>query len=110
MMEDDQYPLTTAGHQSAHILLDAIAAWDGANPNDFTASNLAVQRLLEVGAVRAQVNEATGLIDVDIADVLQGATTTMVMMIAAIAAQFPALTMLDVIAGFRKQLDLLPRV
>lgn len=107
-MEDDQHPMTPAGRQSAHILLDAIAAWDGANPNDFAGPDLAIQRLLEVGAVKAEVNEDTGGIDVDISAVLQGATTTMVMLIGAVAATKPGATIHDVIAVIRPAIDALP--
>ena len=71
-MSDDEFPMTDAGRQSRDILLDAISAWDGADPNNFVGPDLAVQRLLEVGAVKAAMNEETGDIDVDISPVLQG--------------------------------------
>ncbi len=101
-MTNDEIPLTTAGHQAAHILLDAIAAWDPQDPNDFSAPNSHVPRLQEVGAVSV---EGTSI---DISGLLQGASTTLVMLIAAVAAQNNT-SMDNVIASLRKQIDGLPR-
>lgn len=62
-----------ASRQTAHIFLDAVAVHDRASdqPTDHDArddmTNLALQRLTEVGSIRLEQDDETGRITLDIA-------------------------------------------
>jgi hypothetical protein len=96
------------GRQAAHVLLDMVSAFDWDNPDDpanSDAMNLAFQRMNEVGAVKATLNEADEL-DLDISDLIGGAAVS-VNWLVLLAAELSdgELTSHDVIVRLRDYLD-----
>jgi hypothetical protein len=74
MSDDEMMP--ESGRQAAHVLLDAAASWDwddSTNNDDayVARANLALERLDEVGAVRATLHDDT--LDLDATPLIGGA-------------------------------------
>lgn len=106
--------MTDTGRQVSHILLDALAAWDQAvsesHPDDDTnasAVNLAVQKILEIGAITVDVDrsgEDTDVVNVDASDLLGGTLVLLQWMLAQLAV-YAERDRLDVIVRAREVMD-----
>jgi hypothetical protein len=70
------------GRQAAHVLLDAVSAWsaDADAATNASVVQLAIERLNEIGAVTATLDEADGL-HVNITNLVGGALVTMTWLI-----------------------------
>jgi len=71
-------PIPEEGRAASHVLLDAASSWDddATVEQNMASANLAVERLLELGVVRVDIEETDDDVNVgvDIADVIGPST------------------------------------
>ena len=94
-----------AGRQAAHVLLDAVSAWsaeadEAANEN---AINLAIERLAEIGAVTATLDDQEAL-DVNVSNLVGGTLVTMTWLVRQLSLS-AAVDQAEVIVNAREFLE-----
>jgi len=94
-----------AGRQAAHVLLDAVSAWsaeadEAANEN---AINLAIERLNEIGAVTATLDDQEAL-DVNVSNLVGGTLVTMTWLVRQLSLS-AAVDQAEVIVNAREFLE-----
>ncbi|WP_193614271.1 hypothetical protein [Nocardioides lijunqiniae] len=99
--------MTEASHQSAHVLLDALSAFDDlTNPNPDPAIRLALRRLEDIGAVSLLIDDEAQTTSVDVQPLLHAALELLAATTAARMREDPTLTGEGIIQELRAVIDL----
>lgn len=96
-----------AGRQAAHILLDTVIAFDdelGEDDANSAAMDLALQRLNDVDAVTATIDDETDVVDMNITNLVGGAVVTM-KLLAGVLAEAKGISIEEVVSTTRRFLD-----
>jgi hypothetical protein len=103
---DTPEQMPEAGRQAAHVLLDAVSVWDvsATGQQNSAASDLALARLNEVGAVTATYDDDTEELNLDASELL-GGVMVLVQQLVSNLSTCTGMDREEVIALTRESLD-----